>query len=140
MAIDPITAAINVGGKFLDKFVGDKDLKEKLAHDEEMQELVAELQSTVGQLEINKAEAQHSSIFVSGWRPAVGWICGVALGYHYVLYPFLKFGAVLIMDNPPDFPSLSLGDLMPVLLGMLGLGSMRSYEKSKDKARRNMAE
>ena len=75
----------------------------------------------LGQLQINKMEAQHKSIFVSGWRPFIGWICGFALAYNVIFSPILS-----IWYKMPDVdPSL----LYPVLLGMLGLGAMRTGEK-----------
>ena len=82
--IGPITGIV-------DKFVVDKDLKMKLQH-----ELETALHSAnLAQLEVNKAEAAHKSIFVAGWRPFVGWVCGVALAYHFILAPLLQFGFAL---------------------------------------------
>ena len=75
----------------------------------------------LGQLQINKMEAQHKSIFVSGWRPFIGWICGFALAYNVIFSPILS----IWYEMPDVDPSL----LYPVLLGMLGLGAMRTGEK-----------
>lgn len=81
--------------------------------------------------EINKLEAQHRSIFVAGWRPFIGWVCGVALAYNFIIRD------ILIFINPEwsALPPLQMGELMTVLLGMLGLGGLRTYEKLKDKSR-----
>jgi hypothetical protein len=115
----------------LDKFIEDKDQKNKLAHelatmaDRHAQELAK------GQLEINKAEASHRSIFVAGWRPFVGWTCGVALCWHFVLAPFVIFASAYAGVTLPDLPQFDMSSLLTVLMGMLGLGGMRSFEKMK---------
>lgn len=115
----------------LDKFIEDKDQKNKLAHelatmaDRHAQELAK------GQLEINKAEAQHRSIFVAGWRPFVGWTCGVALCWHFVLAPFVIFASAYAGVALPDLPTFDMSSLLTVLMGMLGLGGLRSFEKVK---------
>ena len=115
----------------LDKFVEDKDQKAALAHelatmsDRHAQELAK------GQLEINKAEAASSSVFKGGWRPFIGWTCGAAFAYHFVLQPFLLFAvAVFGLDIPP-LPQFDMSSLMTVLMGMLGLGGLRTFEKQK---------
>jgi hypothetical protein len=82
-----------------------------------------------GQLEINKQEAKHSSIFVAGWRPGIGWICGVALGWNFVVQPIVSWGAFLYGANLEGMPTLDTGELTTILLGMLGLGGLRTYEK-----------
>ena len=82
-------------------------------------------------MEVNKVEAAHKSLFVAGWRPAVGWVCVIAMGYAYVLSPLMIFVVTLIMDVPPEFPELNISALMPVLMGILGLGAMRTAEKFK---------
>ena len=110
----------------LDKFVVDKDLKMKLQH-----ELETALHSAnLAQLEVNKAEAAHKSIFVAGWRPFVGWVCGVALAYHFILAPLLQFGFAL-GGVEQDLPEFEFGQLSTVLMGMLGLGGLRTFEKMK---------
>jgi len=115
----------------LDKFVEDKDQKNKLAHelatmaDRHAQELAK------GQLDINKAEASHRSIFVAGWRPFVGWTCGVALAWHFVLAPFIIFGSAYAGIELPELPQFDMSSLLTVLMGMLGLGGLRSFEKVK---------
>lgn len=82
-----------------------------------------------GQLKINEVEASHSNIFVAGWRPAVGWICAIAFGYQMVIHSLFTWLLLIFLPDVEAPPQLSLGELMPVLLGMLGLGGMRSYEK-----------
>ena len=107
----------------LDKFIEDKDQKNALAHklatmaDEHAQELAK------GQLAVNAVEAAHKSLFVAGWRPFVGWICGVGLLYNVLISQILAIWFAV----PTVDPSL----LTPILMGMLGMGAMRSYEKTK---------
>ena len=84
-----------------------------------------------GQLEINKAEATHKSIFVAGWRPFIGWTCGIALCWHFVIAPFTMFICAYLMVAIPELPTFDMGSLMTVLMGMLGLGGLRSFEKYK---------
>ena len=114
----------------LDKFIEDKDTKNKLAHEiSTMAERHAQ-ELAKGQLEINKTEAASRNIFVAGWRPFIGWVCGVAMAYNYVLQPRLIFGLAQA-DYLVALPAIDLSEMMPVLLGMLGLGGLRSFEKFK---------
>lgn len=115
----------------LDKFIEDKDQKAKLAHEIATMAEKQAHEANMAQVEVNKAEAKHRSIFVAGWRPFVGWICAVALGYHFVLHPIILFGAGWAGVEIPELPAFDMDSLMTVLLGMLGLGGLRSYEKSK---------
>lgn len=123
MALDPITAGIGLVGKFIDKFVPDKDLAEKLKANASSQEFLGELSLLVGQLEINKVEAAHKSLFVAGWRPFIGWVCGVGLLYNVLIQP--------IFDIWFEMPEINPDLLYPVLLGMLGMSGLRTYEKFK---------
>lgn len=113
----------------LDKFIEDKDQKARLAHDlATMAERYAH-ELAQGQIEINKQEASHRSMFVAGWRPFVGWCCGVALAWHFVLQPFTTFVVAYFGVDIPSLPVFDMDSLMTVLLGMLGLGGLRTYEK-----------
>ena len=115
----------------LDKFIEDKDQKARLAHDlATMAERYAH-ELAQGQIEINKQEASHRSMFVAGWRPFVGWCCGVALAWHFVLAPFIIFGSAYAGVPLPDLPQFDMSSLLTVLMGMLGLGGLRSFEKVK---------
>jgi hypothetical protein len=84
-----------------------------------------------GQLEVNKVEASHRSPLVAGWRPFIGWVCGVALAWHFVLSPVILFLAAWFNVVLPALPEFDMGSLMTVLMGMLGLGGLRTFEKSK---------
>ena len=107
----------------LDKFVEDKDQKNALAHEIATLAQKQAHESALGQLEVNKVEAAHKSLFVAGWRPFVGWVAGIGLAYNVIISQILR----IWLDVPEVDPSL----LTPVLMGMLGMGAMRSYEKSK---------
>ena len=115
----------------LDKFIEDKDQKAKLAHDiATMAERHAH-EANMGQLEINKAEAQQRSIFVAGWRPFLVGGLSFAMIWHFVLVPMATFGFAYAGIEAPDLPAFDMDSLMTVLLGMLGLGGLRSFEKTK---------
>ena len=115
----------------LDKFIEDKDQKAALAHEiATMSERHAQ-ELAKGQLEINKAEAASGSVFKGGWRPFIGWVCGAAFAYHFVLQPFIVFGVTVAGIDIPELPTFDMGSLMTVMMGMLGLGGLRSYEKKQ---------
>tara|TARA_A100001391_G_scaffold198307_1_gene179743 strand:+ start:934 stop:1326 length:393 start_codon:yes stop_codon:yes gene_type:complete len=111
----------------LDKFIADKDLKAKLQH-----ELKTELhRANLAQIEVNKMEALSRHWFVASWRPCVGWICALALGYHFIISPITIF-ALSVSGLSYDIPEFDMNSLMTILLGMLGLGGLRSYEKKNN--------
>ena len=91
----------------------------------------------IWQMEVNKTEAQHKSVLVAGWRPAMGWIGALSLGYQFIMYPlmlwFWRFGQAkqLIPAGLSPPPMLNTGALMSVVTGMLGIGAMRSFDKVK---------
>jgi len=126
-----INSLIGPATKLLDKVIEDKDQKAKLAHDlATMADKLAHEQQ-LAQMAINKEEASSGSIFKGGWRPCIGWICGIAFGYHFVLQPVIIFIVVLIGMDIPELPSFDMGTLLTVLGGMLGIGGLRTYEKQK---------
>ena len=105
-------------------FSGEEKEKLKL----QMKEIDAKLKEK--QLDINKAEASHRSVFVSGWRPFLGWVSGLSIGYVYLFQPILDM-ILQMFGVEVDWVVLDLGQLMPLVLGMLGLGGLRSFEKAK---------
>ena len=115
----------------LDKFIEDKDQKNALAHEIATLATKQAHEAQLAQVEVNKAEAQHRSIFVSGWRPCVGWVTAVALAWHFVISPLILFAAAIAGVEVPELPSFDMETLTTILLGMLGLGSLRSFEKYK---------
>lgn len=133
MALDPLSSVLDIGGKIIDKIWPDKNEAEKarvkLAELAQAGEL-KELELLAKQIEVNIEEAKHESVFVAGWRPAVGWTCCASIAYNYVFQPFLAW-SLNIFGVVNNMPALDTGELMTLLLGMLGLGAMRSYEKTK---------
>ena len=126
-----LTSLIGPVSGILDKVVEDKDQKAKLAHELATMADTHAQQALLAQLEINKAEAASGSVFKGGWRPFVGWTCGIAFAYHFVFQPLLIFIFAYIGLETPDLPQFDVGTLLPVLGGMLGIGGLRSYEKTK---------
>ena len=132
MAIDPITAGIGLVDTFIGKFVKDKDLAEKLKAQARSEEFSGDLSLRTGQMEINKVEAGHKSVFVSGWRPFVGWVCGMGLFVKFLLLPIASWIAVVGFDvSASDIPEFSIVELLTLLGGMLGLAKLRTDEKTK---------
>jgi len=117
----------DVVGRFLPE---DKEAAAKAKQEIEQQLTTHLAQIDLAQLEINKAEASHRSIFVAGWRPFIGWACGFALAYTYVIQPIAVF-ALAQTGYLIDLPTLSMSEMMPVLMGLLGLGGLRTFEKFK---------
>lgn len=117
----------NVIGRFLPE-----DKEKRAAAEREIEKQLAThlAQIDIAQLEINKQEAAHRNIFVAGWRPFIGWSCGFAMAYAYIIQPITVF-ILAQTGNLVDLPTLDLSEMMPVLLGMLGLGGLRSFEKYK---------
>lgn len=138
MSFDPLSAAFDLGRVAIEKIWPDPTkraqemrLLEELRQKGDLAELNAHVQLMVGQLEVNKAEAQHKSIFVAGWRPAVGWVCVTILAFNYVGVYLLEYLSTFA-ENPPALPQrFDMTELWPVLLGMLGIGGMRSYDKKE---------
>jgi len=116
-----LSSLIEPATKLLDKVIEDKDQKNALAHEiATMAERHAQ-ELAQGQLEVNKVEAAHKSLFVAGWRPAIGWVCALGLFYNVILANIIGIWV--------DVPEIDTTLLVPVMMGMLGLGAMRSYEK-----------
>ena len=144
MAIDPLTAAFEIGKTVINKIWPDpvaqaQELRklEELKQTGDLAQLNAHVQLMLGQLKVNEAEAQHKSIFVAGWRPFIGWVGGLALAWQFILYPMMiwvwKILQVkgLIPDGVVPPPVLDTSALFTIITGMLGIGAMRSYDKSK---------
>jgi hypothetical protein len=135
-----IETLLVIGGKILDKVLPDPKAKAeaqlellRLQQSGQLAEMDHELKLTLAQTDINREEAKNPSIFVSGWRPFVGWICGVGLGYQFLVMPLVSWYAVNHAMQTP--PSLDMGTLITLLGGMLGLGGLRTFEKYQGVAR-----
>lgn len=114
----------------VNKIWPDKSQQEKDALAFQMQQMVLQSDLLKGQLAVDQAEATNKSLFVAGWRPGIGWACGAAFAWTYVLEPLLSF-TMTALNHPVNLPQLDISGMMPVLLGMLGLAGMRSTEKIK---------
>ncbi len=121
--IQPVTS-------ILDKFIPDADTKQKIAHEiATMAEKYAH-ESAMAQIEVNKTEARHRNLFVAGWRPAVGWVCVLSMASNFLVIPMANF-TLALADSTVNIPLIDLSTMMPVLMGMLGLGALRTVEKTK---------
>lgn len=138
MNFTPLGAVLDIGSKLIDRLWPDPkaaaDAKLKLLELQQsgaLAELTANTDLAKAQAAINQQESASSSLFVAGWRPFVGWCCGGAFAYSFILQPFATFifAACHIPIDPKTLPALDISGFMPVLLGMLGLGAMRTYEK-----------
>lgn len=130
MSLDPISAALDLGNTLISRIFPDPaqqdQAKLKLL---ELQQS-GELASMTAQTDINKEEAKSSSIFVSGWRPFVGWVCGSAFALHYLIIPVANF--VLVATGHKEvILSFDMQTLLTLLMGLLGLGGYRTVEKVK---------
>ena len=124
--------------KGIDKLFPDKNEANKvklemlrLQQEGEFKELDLEFKAAASQVAVNMKEAEHPSVFVSGWRPAVGWVCVLAYGFNYLALPVLNWLAKWADQSAPAIISLETGELTTLLFGMLGIGGLRTYEKVK---------
>lgn len=138
MSFDPISAVLSIGESLITRLFPDpaQQAQERLkltqmAQDGKLAELNAHVQLMLGQIEINKTEASHKSIFVAGWRPAVGWVCVAVLAFNYIGVYLLEYIHSLSEIAAPVPERFDMSDLWPVLLGLLGIGGMRSFDKAK---------
>ena len=111
------------------KLIPDKNARAKAKEQAETAMLSGVMAIVQGQLEINKMEATHKSIFVAGWRPAIGWICGAGLAWNFIVQPVILWLAFTLDADLSGAPSLDIAELMGLLMGMLGMGGLRTYEK-----------
>lgn len=136
----PLLSILPVVGDILDKIFPDKTAAEaakvrlvELAQQGELAKLQADTQLATAQAETNKIEAASGNLWVSGWRPAVGWICALAVGFKFIGGPLLYMVGQAV-GHPVDLPRIETEELWPLLLGMLGLGAFRTVEKVKGAA------
>lgn len=128
MSFDPITAALGLGGKLIDRLWPDQEKKAAAQLELIKLQQSGELELITKQLDINRVEASNPSVFVSGWRPGAGWVCVAGLAIQFIVNPLATWGASL-WGNAIAFPDLDLATLLTILGGLLGLGGLRTYEK-----------
>jgi hypothetical protein len=124
-----LTALLPIVSGWLERLFPDPAERQK-----QLQSLIdAAAAADAAQMEVNKVEAANENVFVSGWRPFIGWVCGIAFAYKFIIQPFLVF--ILIANHSTidlkTLPVLDWSEMSTVLLGLLGLGGMRSLEKIK---------
>lgn len=113
------------------KFIPDRTKQIELAHEVATLANKQTHEIAKAQIEVNKIEQASPSLYKSGWRPFIGWVCGCSFAYHFVFQPMLVFGFAVGGIAIPPLPEFDMGTLMTVLGGLLGLGSLRTYEKFK---------
>lgn len=128
MAFDPLSAALDIGGKLIDRLWPDPTKAAEAKLELLKLQQSGELQIIAGQLAINQEEAKSSNGFVSGWRPFIGWICGTAFGLHFVLFPIINF-ILVACGKGQILIAFDMTTLLTVLGGMLGIGGLRTIEK-----------
>ena len=131
-------ALIPAISQLLDKIIPDPQEREKAKIElikaeraSDLEELRLALSADQMQADINKEEAASANLFVSGWRPFIGWVCGIAFAYHFILQPILAF-AIANNGGKVELPAFDMQTLSTVLIGMLGLGGLRTLEKIKN--------
>ncbi len=142
MTIDPLSSILDIGKMAIERIWPDANKRaEQLQRLQELKqagnvaELNAHVKLMVAQMEVNKAEAGHASIFVAGWRPFIGWVGGSAMAYQFIVYPLLTWlwtsliAAGIIAAGTSYPPVMDTGALFTVVTGMLGVGAMRSFDK-----------
>ena len=123
MALDPLTAGVDLATTVINKIWPDKSAAEAA-------QLAAAVAIVQGQLDINKTEAANPSMLTSGWRPAIGWVCAAALACQYIARPLLQWAGIVLAHPLPMLPGID-ENLWQLMLGMLGLGGLRTFEKTK---------
>ena len=113
------------------KVVQDKDEAARLAHEIATMAEKNEHAVRLAQIAVNKAEAESASLFKGGWRPFIGWTCGVALAYHFIGQPMILFFVTLFGVTIPPLPEFDMATLYTLVTGMLGLIGARSFDKTK---------
>jgi hypothetical protein len=136
--ITGLGSVFDFGGKIIDKIFPDKTAADaaklkmfELQQQGVFKEMDQSFQLSIEQIKVNAVEAANPSVFVSGWRPAVGWVCVAAYAFNYLLLPLLNWGAKWADPSAPLILALDTGELTTLLFGMLGIGGLRTFEKLK---------
>ena len=131
--VGEVAGALGTAAKDIEDVFTTSDREQLSQYEAETERLKVQAAATQGQLAVNKVEARHSSVFVAGWRPGVGWICAAAMAYHFIAYPI--FGPFVEKFTGTALVDLAWQELSVVLMGMLGFGGLRAFEKVKGVAR-----
>jgi hypothetical protein len=129
MALDPLTAALDIGSKVIDRLWPDPEQRAAA----QLELLKLQQSGELAQIAVNVEEAKSVSLFVSGWRPGVGWVCVLACSWNWLGLPMCRLAGE-VLGHPIALAPADLTEMLPVLMGMLGLGGLRTVEKLKNKA------
>jgi hypothetical protein len=129
-----ITALVPALGTLVDRLIPDKAAAERAKADMEAALVKAGNEAAMAQVEVNKIEAGHSSVFVAGWRPAIGWVCAAALAWAFIVAPVATWG-MAALGVKETLPAIGTDNLFELVLAMLGLGGLRTFEKMRGVAR-----
>jgi hypothetical protein len=129
-----VTALLPALGTLVDRLIPDRAAAEKAKAEMEAELIRASNEAALAQVEVNKIEAGHNSVFVAGWRPSIGWVCAAGLAWAFVLAPVASWGLV-VFGIKADLPAIQFDHLFELVLAMLGIGGLRTFEKLRGVAR-----
>jgi hypothetical protein len=129
-----VTALLPALGTLIDRLIPDRAAAEKAKAEMEQQLVTAANQAALAQVEVNKIEAAHSSVFVAGWRPSIGWVCAAGLAWAFVVAPVASW-ALMVLGVKAELPAIQFDHLFELVLAMLGIGGLRTFEKLRGVAR-----
>jgi hypothetical protein len=132
--IPVVTALLPALGTLIDRLIPDRAAAEKAKAEMEQQLVTAANAAAMAQVEVNKVEAGHSSVFVAGWRPSIGWVCAAGLAWAFVVAPVASW-ALMVMGVKAELPAIQFDHLFELVLAMLGIGGLRTFEKLRGVAR-----
>jgi roadblock/LC7 domain-containing protein len=129
-----VTALLPALGTLVDRLIPDRAAAEKAKAEMEAELIRASNEAALAQVEVNKIEAGHSSVFVAGWRPSIGWVCAAGLAWAFVVAPVASW-ALLMLGIKAELPAIQFDHLFELVLAMLGIGGLRTFEKLRGVAR-----
>lgn len=129
-----VTALVPALGTLVDRLIPDRAAAERAKADMEAALVKAANEAAMAQVEVNKIEAGHSSVFVAGWRPAIGWVCAAALAWAFIVAPVTSW-TMAALGVRETLPAIGTDNLFELVLAMLGLGGLRTFEKMRGVAR-----
>ena len=132
--IPVVTALLPALGTLIDRLIPDRAAAEKAKTEMEQQLVTAANAAAMAQVEVNKVEAAHSSVFVAGWRPSIGWVCAAGLAWAFVVAPVASW-ALMVLGVKAELPAIQFDHLFELVLAMLGIGGLRTFEKLRGVAR-----
>lgn len=128
MALDPVTTALEIGGKLIDRWFPDPNVAADKKLDLVKLQQSGDLALMTAQTDINKEEAKSDNWFVAGWRPFIGWVCGLACAWNWIGISVANF-IFSVVGTSLVIKAADTSEMMPILMGMLGLGGLRTLEK-----------